>query len=275
MIIDHNHPEYVKLRKKIGNGKFNGCYYYSKEIVDNIIPRVKTWRDWNTVGRDFSGMHDGMIVFLHDNSTPWHYDWLKNYEDLVLVCSSQYTRDSVIYSGHTILLPMSIDTEYVKQFRTKKTKDTCFVGNVWVKDNMTDPSVLVPSKVDFFSSLPREELLKEVAKYKRGFAIDRCAQELVCLGVELLELGTRYHCDDVGKVLDNRDAAKILQTELDKIDKRSKEVQRMSEYRVMHDNGCYQIQKKYYGKWETIGEFDDVESARKMVNDLRKGSLCD
>lgn len=44
----------------------------------------------------------------------------------------------------------------------------------------------------------------------------------------------------------------------------------MSEYRVMHINGAYQIQKKYYGKWETIGEFDDVESAKKMVRDLRK-----
>ena len=66
MVIDHNHPEYKKLRRKIGKGKFNGCYYYSKEIVDNIIPRVKTNRDWNTVGRDFTGMHDGMIVFLHD-----------------------------------------------------------------------------------------------------------------------------------------------------------------------------------------------------------------
>jgi hypothetical protein len=219
MIIDHNHPEYAAIRKKCGNGKYNGCYYYSKEIVKNIIPNVKTWRGWNTVGRELSGMCDHMIVFLHDNSTPWNYQWLKKYKDLVLVCSSEYTLKSVIYSGHTVLLPMSIDTEYVKQFRTKKTKDTCFVGNVWVRKSMTDPSVLVPGKVDFFSSLPREMLLKEVAKYKRGFAIDRCAQELLCLGVELLPLETRYGCDNIGQLLDNRDAAQILQKELDKIDK--------------------------------------------------------
>lgn len=218
MIIDHNHPEYTKLRKKIPKGKYNGCWYYSNEIVDNIIPLVKTTRDWNTVGRELSGMHDGMIVFLHDNSTPWHYDWLKNYENLVLICSSEYTLKSVIYSGHTILLPMSIDTEYVKQFRTKKTKDTCFVGNVWVKENCHSK---IPNNVDFFSSMPREELLKEVAKYKRAMAIDRCAQECIVLGCELLPIKTSYHCDDVGRVLDNRDAAKILQQELDKIDKRS------------------------------------------------------
>lgn len=219
MIIDHTHPEYIALRKKTGNGKYNGCYYYSEEIVKNIIPRVKTWRDWNTVGRDLDGMHDHMIVFLHDNATTWHYDWLHKYKDLVLVCSSKFTRDSVIYSGHTILLPMSIDTEYVKQFRTKKTKDICFAGNKWVKENLTDPSVLVTGKVDFFSSLPREELLKEIAKYKRAICIDRVAQEAKVLGCELVPVDTRYHCDNVGKVVDNREAAEILQKELDKLDK--------------------------------------------------------
>lgn len=218
MIIDHTHPEYTELRKKIPKGKHNGCWYYSQEIVKNIIPNVKTWRGWNTVGRELTGMQDHMIVFLHDNSTPWHYQWLKKYTDLVLVCSSKYTRDSVIYSGHTVLLPMSIDTEYVKQFRTEKTKDTCFAGNFWVKENMTDPSVLVTGKVDFFSGLPREKLLKEVAKYKRAYAIDRCAQEVQVLGCELLPIETRYHCDDVGKVVDNHEAAKLLQAELNKID---------------------------------------------------------
>lgn len=231
MIIDHNHPEYIKLRKKTGKGKYNGCYYYSKEIVENIIPNVKTDRDWNTVGKDITGMHDGMIVFLHDNSTPWNYEWLHKYEDLVLVCSSQYTADSVKYSGHTILLPMSIDTEYVKRFRVKKkTRDICFVGNVWVKDNirsMAYPSVTLPDKIDFFSGLKREKLLKKLAKYRRCMAIDRCAQEAVTLGCELVEIDTRYHCDNIGVVLDNREAAKILQRELDKLDKGGKNESRI------------------------------------------------
>lgn len=223
MIIDHNHPEYVERRKNLGKGKYNGCYYYSVEIVDNIIPLVQTHRDWNTIGRNVEGMHNGMIMFLHDNSTPWNYDWLKNYDDLILVCSSTYTQESVKYWGHTILLPMSVDTEYVKKFRTDKTKDTCFVGNVWVKNNLRLPIshnslARIPGKVDFFSSLPREKLLKELAKYKKAYAIDRCAIEAKVLGCELLELETRYSVDNVGEVLDNRDAAKILQKELDKID---------------------------------------------------------
>ena len=128
-MISHKSPDYMKLRNKLGSAKNNGCWYYSIEIVDNIIPNVKTERDWNTVGRELEGMHDGMILFLHDNATPWHYNWLKNYNDLVLVCSSKYTADSVKYWGHTIVLPMSVDTEYVKKFRVKeKTKEIAFVG---------------------------------------------------------------------------------------------------------------------------------------------------
>lgn len=219
MIIDHNHPEYLKIRNKAKGGKNNGCWYYSHEIVNNIIPNVKTWRDWNTVGRELPGMCDHMIVFLHDNSTPWNYNWLKKYKDLVLVCSSEYTKNSVIYSGHTILLPMSVDTEYVKKFRTKKTKDTCFVGNVWVKDNTTAE---IPDGVDFLQDIPREELLRELAKYRRAYAIDRCAIEAKVLGCELLRTPTTYHCDNVGAVLDNREAAKILQEELNKLDEGSK-----------------------------------------------------
>lgn len=263
MIIDHTHPEYLELRKKSGKGKYNGCYYYSKEIVENIIPRVTTNRDWNTVGKDIAGMHDGMIVFLHDNSTPWNYAWLKKYKDLILVCSSRYTQNSVKFSGCTILLPMSIDTEYVKQFKVdKKTKDTCFVGNVWVRENLTTRDI--PDKVDFFSSMPREKLLKEVTKYRRALAIDRCAQECQVLGCELLPLETRYGCDST-EVLDNRGAAKILQAELDKIEggKMPKE------YRVMKLGNSFQIQQQDGDKWETVGEFDNLDSAKEMVRDLR------
>lgn len=218
MIIDHNHPEYQKLRNK---AKFqnHGCWFYSNEIVENIIPRVKTTRDWNTVGRDLEGMHDHMIVFLHDNSTPWNYGWLKKYKDLVLVCSSKYTMDSVKFSGRTIFLPMSIDTEYVKQFRApEKTKDTCFYGNPWVLEN-SDRTFFPEEEIEIISNVPREDALKEVAKFKRCYAIDRCAQECQVLGCELKELWPRYSCDNFSKVLDNRDAAKILQEELDKLEK--------------------------------------------------------
>ena len=45
MIIDHNHPDYKAKWKTLGEDKYNGAYYYSKEIVKNIIPNVKTDRN--------------------------------------------------------------------------------------------------------------------------------------------------------------------------------------------------------------------------------------
>lgn len=219
MNITSEHPGYLdllhKLPKKAQN---NGALYYAREIEKNIIPRVKTNRDWNTVGRDLDGMHDGMIVFLHDNSTPWHYHWLRKYKDLVLVVSSRYTAESVAYSGHVVFLPMSIDTKYVKQFRAHKTRDICLVGNAWVKQNLRAKGIA--DGVDFLSGLPRQELLEKLARYKEAYAIDRCALEAKTLGCRLLPTPTRYGCTMAvdPEVLDNRDAAELLQRELNKID---------------------------------------------------------
>lgn len=271
-VIDHNHPEYIQRRKEIGKGKYNGCYYYSKEIVDNIIPRVKTDRDWNTVGRDVEGMHDGMIVFLHDNLSPWHYGWLQNYKGLILICSSQYVADSVKYWGKTILLPMSIDTEYVKQFRVaKKTRGTCFVGNEWVKNNirsMTYPyAPTIPNNVDCLSGMRREKLLKCVAKYRRAYAIDRCAQEAKVLGCELLELDTRYGVDHIGEVLDNREAATILQKELDKLEGGNMKHER----RTMKRGESYEIEEKIGNDlWVTVSKCATINEAKEVLKNLEK-----
>lgn len=49
----------------------------------------------------------------------------------------------------------------------------------------------------------------------------------------------------------------------------------MSEYRVMHLDNAYQIQQKHYGKWEKIGEFDDLKNAKKFLAELKKGTICD
>lgn len=50
----------------------------------------------------------------------------------------------------------------------------------------------------------------------------------------------------------------------------------MVEYRVMKTDspiGTYQVQKKYYGKWEVVGYFDNIDGAKKMVSELREGNL--
>ena len=263
MNITHEHPGYQERLRELGSARYNGCYFYAREIEQNIIPRVQTDREWNTVGRDLEGMHDGMIVFLHDNSTPWNYKWLKNYKDLILVCSSKYTADSVCYSGRIVFLPMSVDTEYVRQFRAPKTRETCFVGNEWV---LKYSRSTIPDEVDRFSSMPREDLLREVAKYKEAYAIDRCAIEAKVLGCKLRHLDTSYSVDDVGAVLDNRAAARILQASLDHIDKGAD----MVDYRAIKQGDVYVIQQQDGDKWITLGEFDDMAEANRMLRDLQR-----
>lgn len=43
----------------------------------------------------------------------------------------------------------------------------------------------------------------------------------------------------------------------------------MGEYRVMNLNGAYQIQQKTRKGWDTVGEFDNIKSAKMMVRELR------
>jgi len=45
----------------------------------------------------------------------------------------------------------------------------------------------------------------------------------------------------------------------------------MPEYRVMHLGGAYQIQQKTRKGWETVGEYDNINSAKRMVRELRGG----
>lgn len=68
MIIDHTHIEYIQKWQGMNQAsKYNGAYYYSCEIVENIIPAVKTDRNWITVNVKGVGC-DHAIVFIHNNA---------------------------------------------------------------------------------------------------------------------------------------------------------------------------------------------------------------
>ena len=65
MIIDHTHPIYREKRKSLENGnQYNGAYYYSVEIVKNIIPNVITDRNWVTIRLADQPIPDHSIVFI-------------------------------------------------------------------------------------------------------------------------------------------------------------------------------------------------------------------
>ena len=213
MIIDHENTYYRRKWDKCSINKWNGAFYYSKEIVKNIIPNVVTDRNWMTVNVKGQGF-DHSIVFIHNNLHPEHYEWLSQLKDLVLVCGVSETQEKLKHIGKTIYLPLSVDVEYVKSFCREKTKDTAFAGRPIKKFD-----IQFPEGIDYLQGMPRTKLLPAMAEYKNVYAVGRTAIEAKVLGCRILPYDPRYPNPRRWKVLDNLDAAKILQQKLDKIDK--------------------------------------------------------
>jgi len=221
IIIDHNHPEYRKMwNGMLQINRYNGAFYYSKEIAANIIPNVETDRNWITVRVEGEGT-DHSIVFIHNNLHPERYDYLKEYKDLVLVCGVKETMEKVAHLGTPIYLPLSIDIEYVKRFAIPKEqhKGSAFVGRPIKK---TYEGVKLPEDIDILEGIKRQDLLPLMAHYEYIYAVGRTAIEAKALGCKLKAYDPRYPKVSIWKPLDNKDAAKILQKELDKIDGKSK-----------------------------------------------------
>lgn len=211
-IFNHDSYEYRNFARSNG-GKNNGAYWYSKEITDNIIPRVQTDRNWvtiNVAGRCF----DHSVVFIHNNLNPSLYDWLKRYKDLVLVCGIETTRDTMQerFPMHQVIyLPLSVDVDYVKRFKRKKTKGACFAGRI---EKKTDQ---VPKGCDVVANISRDELLERMAEYRTVYAVGRCAIEAKVLGCKIGIYDPRFP-QDIWEIVDNSESAWILQRKLDKID---------------------------------------------------------
>lgn len=219
-IIGVDNLQYRSYRKAFSLGRHNGAYYYAKEIEKNIIPLVKTDRNWDCLGMKFTNHFDHSVVFLHHNlNFSTTYKWLNRYNDAVLVASSWATYAAAQDAGHKVIyVPLSIDVGFVEQFKTKKTKQACYAGNRW-KFKLDDLKKYIPDGVDFPpDDLPREELLRFIAPYHECYCIGRCALEARVLGCEIKVCDSRYPDPTYWEVLDNKDSAKILQRELDKVD---------------------------------------------------------
>jgi len=214
MIIDHTHPEYKKRRAKQGFGKYNGAYYYSKDIVKYIIPNVKTDRNWVTVRMENLPIPDHSIVFIHNNRNPNYYAYLKQYKDLVLVTSVQHTYENMkFFSDKVILLPLSVDIKSIEKYKIKnKTKKMAFAGRRLKMNNR------IPDECDILTDMPQSELIKKMATYEKIFAVGRTAMQAIILGAKIEVYDDMYPDPRLWKPLDCSEAVKILQKELDKID---------------------------------------------------------
>lgn len=218
MIIDHTHPLYAAKHLKLKNGnQYNGAYYYSKEIVKNIIPNVQTDRNWITIRLPEMTVHpDHSIIFIHNNRNPNYYSYLKEYKDCILVCGLPQTAENLRFFAKTIYLPLSVDVKAVEKYRVKnKTKEVAYAGR---KVKLKYMNNRVPIGVDILSDMPQSQLLKEMAKYKKIYASGRTAIQAKILGCEVLPHETNFPDSNFWKVIDNKEAAKMLQDKLNIID---------------------------------------------------------
>ena len=211
ILMSHDSPRYRQKWNRCGRNKYNGALYYSKEIVKNIIPRVSTDRTWITVNMPGVACNHS-IVFVHNNLHPENYDWLTQYKDVVLVCGVPETCEKVAHIGTPIYLPLSVDVEEVGKYHCTKTKEAAFAGRP------TKRTAQLPAGIDYLEGLPRREMLARMAEYKKIYAVGRTAIEAKALGCEVLPYDERYPDTSRWQVLDNSEAAEILQRELDRID---------------------------------------------------------
>ena len=215
-IFSHLSPEYVEYCQINNIIPDNGAFYYSREILDNIIPKIKTKRNWVLV--NIPGCcYDNSIVFIHNNKNPERYWWLENFKNLVIVCSNYKTLRfmcELFPKFHCILIPLSIDTEYVKQFKAKrKINKTAYYGRL----EKCPQEILEDETIIKIYGKDREKNLKEVAKYKTVYSIGRCQLEAKCLGCKVISHEGEYE-NIYWNLLDNKDVILELQRLLNEID---------------------------------------------------------
>ncbi len=186
-IIGTDSTRFIRY-KRIRRGKVNtGSYFYALEIENNILPELKNI-DLTIITTGASLFRTGEIrrntvVVCHDNRNT-----LKSYskflgKNCLWICSKESTAATLrAVDENAVYIPLSIDVEYVKQFRTAKTKDIAFVGNAWgFKRNYL---ASLPSNIDQLSGMGREQLLNAMAQYKRVIAEGRCLMEAQVLGAQ-------------------------------------------------------------------------------------------
>ena len=212
MIINHDTPEYREKWKHASSNQWNGAFFYSKEICKYIIPKIKTDRNWITVNVEGVGC-DHAIVFIHNNLHPERYDWLKKYDDLILVCGIRETVPKVKHLGKAIYLPLSVKVDDVAKYRCEKTKDIAFAGRRAKRRGKKF------EEADYLEGLPRTRFLKELAKYRKVYAVGRVAIEAKILNCKILPYDDRFPYTRRWKILDSEEAAEILQKKLDKAER--------------------------------------------------------
>ena len=212
MIIDHTNRFYTNILP-------NGALIYSMNIVKNIIPKVKTKRNWVTI--DCKQCMDNSIVFIHSNVDFDRYEYLRKYKNLVLVASQNYTVQELRkrkLGDYVIYLPLSVDTKELRKYKNLKPHyrgGTCYAGR---PDKPYVEGLRLNRDIDMLCGLTHPDMLTRLNNYQYCYAVGITAIEAKFMGCTLLPFDRRYPDVKVWKILNPSDAAKMLQKKLDKID---------------------------------------------------------
>lgn len=212
MIIDHTNRFYTNILP-------NGALIYSMNIVKNIIPRVKTKRNWITI--DCRQACDDAIVFIHSNVDFDRYEYLRKYKNLVLVASQNYTVQELRkrkLGDHVIYLPLSVDKKELLKYKITKPHyrgGTCYAGR---PDKPYVEGLRLHKNIDMLCGITHPDMLRRLNNYQYCYAVGITAIEAKFMGCTLLPFDKRYPDTKVWQVIDGKEAAEILQKKLDKID---------------------------------------------------------
>lgn len=212
MIIDHTNRFYSNILP-------NGALIYSMHIVKNIIPKVKTKRNWVTI--DCHQCCDDAIVFIHSNVDFERYEYLRKYKNLILVASQEYTVQELKkrkLADHVIYLPLSVDTGELRKYKNQKPHNregTCYAGR---PDKPYVEGLRLHKNIDMLTGLTHPDMLRRLNNYKYCYAVGITAIEAKFMGCTLLPFDKRYPDTRIWKIIDGEYAAKLLQNKLDKID---------------------------------------------------------
>lgn len=219
IIQDHTTREYFRAQSKLGCGKHNGAFYYSKEIVESFIPKIKTTYNWQTINHQKAPEH--CIVFVHSNNALQRYDYLLKYKDIILVCSTNHSMNQLKKKGHkkVIYVPLSIDVDYLKKFKHNRKKNGAIAcGNVWAFTKETK-EYFARQGINHYHDLERESLLYLMANAKTVYAIGRTAMEAIYLGAEVIQPDKEYPVEKYTTYYTQKDAIRIMQEQLDALPK--------------------------------------------------------
>ena len=212
MIIDHTSRYYTNVIP-------NGALIYSINIKKNIIPNVKTKRNWVTI--DTHQCLDNSIIFIHSNVDLEKYLYYKDYKNLILVASQPETvqklREMEI-ADHVIYLPLSIDVAETLKYKDTKPhtrEGYCYAGR---PDKPFVDGLRLDRNITFLSRLTHPDLLTKLNNFKYCYAVGLTAIEAKLMGCTILPFDRRYPDTKIWKILDGKDAAAILQEKINKID---------------------------------------------------------